>query len=119
MDREGIQNVQGMIAWIQSDAEKYVYVPDGALIESVGIPGKVSIPSYSLDFELKNLYFRGQNTDATVYVDSKNNPSFLEVSASGVTFDGLDLDFTDATLIGEQKYNHIRSYSQELQHHWC
>lgn len=107
MNLAEIQDIQGMIAWIQSDSEKYVYVPDGALIESVWIPGKVSIPSYSLDFELKNLYFRGQNTDATVYVDSKNNPSFLEVSASGVTFDGLDLDFTDATLIGEQKYNAI------------
>ena len=107
MDIAGIRDVQGMIAWIRSDAEKYVYVPDGTSIESVGIPGKVSIQAYNLEFDLKNLYFRGQNTDATVYVASENNPSFLEVSASDVTFDGLDLDFTDAPLIGGQNYNAI------------
>lgn len=103
---EEIQDVvQGMIAWIQSDAEKYVYVPDGISIESVGIPGNVLIQTNN--FELRDLYFRGENTDATVYVASKNNRSFLEVSASGVTFDGLDLDFTNATLIDGQKYNAI------------
>lgn len=107
MDREGIQNVQGMIDWIKSDAKKYVYVPDSVSMESVGIPGKVSIPAYNLEFDLKNLYFRGENAAATVHVASEKNPSFLEISASGVTFDGLDLDFTDAPLIGGQKYNAI------------
>lgn len=106
MNLTEIQDIlQEMIAWIQSDVEKYVYVPDGISIESVGIPGNVLIQTNN--FELRDLYFRGENTDATVYVASKNNRSFLEVSASGVTFDGLDLDFTNATLIDGQKYNAI------------
>ena len=84
MNFDGI-NVQEMITWIQSDSEKYVYVPDDIPIESVGIPGNVSIQTYN--FVLKDLYFRGENTDATVYVASKNNRSFLEVSASGVRCD--------------------------------
>lgn len=99
--------VNDMIAWIsQPDEVKYVYIHDGTEMVSVGIPSQITIQSNS-SVDLKNLYFRGENADATVNVVSKNNPSFLEVAASGVTFDGLNLDFTGATEIDGKKYNAI------------
>ena len=99
-------SLMSMLAWISNpESIKYVFIQDGCEMESIGIPSTVSLGTSSIT--LRNIYFRGELKDAAVKVVSKNNPSFLEVSASDVTFEGLSLDFTDAQLINGTKYNAI------------